>query len=145
MLNVGDVAPEFTLAAHDGKEVTLSALRGTPVVLWFYPRADTPGCTIEGQGFRAKAAELAAKSAVVLGVSFDPVDANCAFAEKYGFGFRLLSDTSRAAGLAYGACDAVDAPSARRISYLIGPDGRIRHVFTKVDVKTHADEVVALL
>ena len=82
---------------------------------------------------------------MVLGVSFDGIPANRAFAEKYAFPFRLLCDTSRTLGLAYGAADAADSAHARRISYLIGADGRIRAVWGKVDVKTHPADVLAKL
>jgi len=82
---------------------------------------------------------------VILGVSFDTVAENDAFARKFSFPYSLLCDTTRAIGLAYGACDRADSDSARRISYIIGPDGRIEHVFPKVDAKTHPAEVLQLL
>jgi peroxiredoxin Q/BCP len=82
---------------------------------------------------------------VILGVSFDTVAENDAFARKFSFPYSLLCDTTRAIGLAYGACDRHDSDSARRISYIIGPDGRIEHVFPKVDAKTHPAEVLQLL
>jgi peroxiredoxin Q/BCP len=82
---------------------------------------------------------------VILGVSFDTVAENDAFARKFSFPYSLLCDTSRVIGLAYGACDRADSDAPRRISYVIGPDGRIEHVFPKVDTKTHPAEVLALL
>jgi thioredoxin-dependent peroxiredoxin len=82
---------------------------------------------------------------VILGVSFDTIDENAAFARKFNFPYPLLCDTSRAIGVAYGACDNQKAGSARRISYVIGPDGTIEHAFPKVDAKTHPAEVLKLL
>ena len=82
---------------------------------------------------------------MILGVSFDTVAENAAFARKFSFPYRLLCDTARALGMAYGACDAPDADAPRRISYVIGPDGLIAHAFPKVDTKTHPAEVLALL
>jgi peroxiredoxin Q/BCP len=82
---------------------------------------------------------------VILGVSFDTIAENDAFARKFSFPYSLLCDTSRAIGLAYGACDRADSDAPRRISYVIGPDGRIEHVFPKVDTKIHPAEVLALL
>jgi peroxiredoxin Q/BCP len=82
---------------------------------------------------------------VILGVSFDTVAENEAFARKFSFPYSLLCDTSRALGMAYGACDRNDSDAPRRISYVIGPDGRIEHVFPKVDTKAHPAEVLALL
>jgi thioredoxin-dependent peroxiredoxin len=82
---------------------------------------------------------------VILGVSFDSVEDNRAFAEKFSFPFLLLSDTEREIGLAYGACSSRDAPAARRISYVIGPDGKVQHVWGKVDVKAHVADVLATL
>ncbi len=82
---------------------------------------------------------------MILGVSFDTIAGNDAFARKFSFPYSLLCDTSRAIGLAYGACDQKDSDAPRRVSYVIGPDGRIEHVFPKVDAKTHPAEVLALL
>jgi len=82
---------------------------------------------------------------VILGVSFDSVEENRAFAEKFSFPFLLLSDTAREIGLSYGACQSHDAPAARRISYLIGPDGKVQQVWGKVDVKAHVADVLAAI
>jgi len=99
MLAVGDTAPDFTVNTHEGKPLTLSSLRGHKVLLWFYPKADTPGCTIEGRGFCDQHSAFEKAGIVVLGVSFDGVDANAAFAKKFGFQYPLLCDTERKIGI----------------------------------------------
>ena len=145
MLNVGDVAPDFTIKDHLGNEVSLSGLRGKTVVLWFYPKADTPGCTKEGCAFRDLAAEFKKKNAAIYGVSFDTPEENKAFAEKFGFTFPLLCDTHRALGLAYGACESDSATNARRIGVVIDPQGKIREHLPKVDAATYPGEVLQRL
>ncbi len=145
MLNVGDVAPDFTVKAHTGEDVSLSDFKGRRVVLWFYPKADTPGCTAEGCGFRDRQAVYAEKNAEILGVSFDTVEENRAFAEKFGFTFRLLCDTEREIGLAYGACDAKDAGHAKRISYVIDEEGRIAQAIEQVNAREHPEELLATI
>jgi len=143
MLKVGDTAPDFTLQTHDGKNLTLSSLRGKKVLLWFYPKADTPGCTAEGRGFREQHADFVANNIVVLGVSFDDVESNAAFAKKFEFPFSLVCDTQRVAGMAYGACDNPKARSATRISYLIDEQGKIVHVYPHVNPREHPAQVLA--
>lgn len=145
MLAVGTKAPAFEVKDHTGKTVHLSDFAGRRVVLWFYPKADTPGCTVEGCGYRDLAAEFGKKKAVLLGVSFDNVADNAAFASKFHFTYPLLCDTGRQIGMAYGACETATDRSAKRISYVIGPDGTIEHAFPKVDTKTHPAEVLKLL
>jgi peroxiredoxin Q/BCP len=145
MLAVGSKAPAFTVQDHRGKDVRLSDFLGRRLVLWFYPKADTPGCTAEGCSYRDLSAEFDKKKAAILGVSFDAVSENAAFAEKFHFTYPLLCDTTRAIGMAYGACDAPADKSARRIAYVIGPDGTIEHAFPKVDARTHPAEVLNLL
>ena len=143
MLEVGSPAPDFRVQAHDGSTVTLAGLRGRKVVLWFYPKADTPGCTVEGKGFCSAHDELAGKGVTVLGVSFDDVAANRAFAEKFGFPYLLLCDTDRKIGMAYGACDSPSAKHAKRITYLIDENGVIRFAQPKVDPPSHSAEILA--
>ncbi len=145
MLKVGDHAPGFSAQVHTGERISLSDFSGKTVVLWFFPKADTPGCTTEGEGFRDLAAEFEEKNAVVLGISFDPVLENRAFAKKYEFPFLLVSDTEGRIALDYHAAADPDQGTADRITYVIGPDGIITHVFPKVDVKNHASEILALL
>lgn len=145
LLAAGSPAPGFRLPSHDGRTIDLADLKGRKVLLWFYPKADTPGCTIEGKGLCGVHAEFERRGVVVLGASFDTPRDNRAFAEKFGFPFALLCDTDRSLGLAYGACDSADAGFPRRISYLIDEQGIVAHVFPKVDPATHAAEVLALV
>src|SRR4051794_25886978 len=116
MLKPGDAAPDFTTRDHKGRTVSLKDFKGKTLILWFYPEADTPGCTAEGCSFRDLNAELLKKNVAILGVSFDPEAKNAAFADKYHFQFPLLCDTERKLGLAFGACDDAQAARARRIA-----------------------------
>lgn len=100
---------------------------------------------MEGCGFRDLYAEFQAKNVEILGVSFDPVEANARFADKFSFPYRLLCDTKREIGLAYGACDDVTAKNAARITYVIGPDGIIKEAITKVSAGSHPAELLARL
>lgn len=145
LLAPGTVAPDFSVKGHDGRTVTLSALRGRKVVLWFYPKADTPGCTVEGNGLCSRYPDFESRGVAILGVSFDDEAANRAFAEKFGFPFVLLCDTDRRIGMAYGACDKPGAGHARRISYVIDENGVVAHVLPKVDPATHTADVLALI
>ena len=145
MLNPGDKAPDFKVQTHAGKTVSLSDFKGKTVVLWFYPKADTPGCTAEGCGFRDRLEKFTTKNAVVLGVSFDSADENMAFAKKFGFPFPLLCDTERQIGMAYGACEAKDAANAKRIGYMIDPSGKVKKAYPKVDAKEFPETVLGEL
>jgi peroxiredoxin Q/BCP len=145
MLNVGDTAPEFAVKDHTGKLRSLKDFRGKRVVLWFYPKADTPGCTAEGCGFRERSSRYGEKGAAILGVSFDTQQENAAFAQKFKFDYPLLCDTDRAIGLAYGACDTKDAANAKRIAYVIGKDGKIEQVHAKVKADTFPETLLASL
>jgi peroxiredoxin Q/BCP len=140
---VGQQAPDFQAVAHDGSSVQLADLHGRWALLWFYPEADTPGCTVEACGLRDHFAELQALGLVILGVSFDDVAKNAAFAEKHHLPFRLLCDTDQELGLAYDAIEpeGEDAGWPRRISFLIDPRGEIARVYDPVDPKTHAATV----
>src|SRR5246127_1302320 len=143
MLKVGDSAPDFTLPADDGGQFTLSSLRGRSILLWFFPEADTPGCSLEGRGLRDHREYFDQSAIEVVGVSFDSVADNSAFARKHNFGFRLLSDTTHQVALAYGACDSLKARYPERISFLIDGSGRIERVYDKVDPRDHAAQVLA--
>jgi peroxiredoxin Q/BCP len=112
------------------------------VVLWFYPKADTPGRTIEGCGFRDLKAEFEKKNAVILGVSFDTAAENKAFAEKFAFNFPLLCDTERKMGVAYGAAASATAGNAQRVGVVIGADGKVVEWLPKVDAKTYPQDVL---
>lgn len=141
MLAEGSLAPDFDVAAHDGSRVRLSDYTGKYVVLWFYPEADTPGCTIEGNTFRERIGDFEKRGVIVLGASFDEPAKNCAFADKFSFSYKLLS-FDKAIDL-YDANDPTDPGWPRRISYLIGPDRRIVKTYDKVDPATHPGQVLA--
>ncbi|NOK19436.1 peroxiredoxin [Corallococcus carmarthensis] len=145
MLKQGDVAPEFTVQDSVGKTHRLSDYRGKNVVLWFYPKADTPGCTAEGCSFRDHKTQYEAKGTVILGISFDTPEENQAFSQKFGFNFPLLSDVDRKVGLAYGAADDASAANARRVGVVIGPDGRIKEWHAKVDARAFPQEALSRL
>ncbi len=144
LLKPGTPAPDFAVQDHAGKTVRLADLRGKRVLLWFYPKADTPGCTIEGKGLRDRASQLAGDQ-LILGVSFDTVKDNCAFAEKFGFPYRLLCDTKREIGLAYGACTSADARHPERITYVIDKDGVIEWAEKVTDIEAHVHAAIAHL
>lgn len=148
MLDEGTEAPAFELPDQDGDPVSLSAYRGRRVVLYFYPRADTPGCTREATGFRDAADEFAARDVAVLGVSDDPVDDLADFAAKHDLQFRLLSDESGDVASAYESYgeknvfgNVVDG--VFRNTYVIDPDGRIEHTYEGVSPDGHAEAILA--
>jgi thioredoxin-dependent peroxiredoxin len=150
MLQAGDAAPDFTLQDQDGKEVSLSDLRGQTVVVYFYPRADTPGCTIQACGVRDRADEYAKAGVRVVGVSPDPVEAVRRFADKFDLAFTLLADEDHAVAEAYGTW--VEKTNygktywgVQRATFIIDPEGRIARVFPKVSPKTHDDVVLEAL
>lgn len=145
MLKPGDKAPDFSVQTHTGKTVGLKDFVGKTVVLWFYPKADTPGCTAEGCAFRDRTAQFHAKNAVLLGVSFDTVDENRAFANKFGFEFPLLCDTKRELGMSYGACKSVADKNASRIAYVIDGTGTIQSVYPQVDAANFPETVLKTL
>jgi thioredoxin-dependent peroxiredoxin len=142
MLKAGDSAPDFTAMTHEGKPLTLSSLRGHKVLLWFYPQAGTPGCTTEGCSLRDQYNYYLENDVAVLGISFDTVEDNAAFAKKFNFPFTLLCDPERKVGMAYGACDNPKARYAERISYLIDEQGRIARAYPQVDPRDHAAVVL---
>jgi thioredoxin-dependent peroxiredoxin len=150
MISPGDKAPNFTLSDQDGNEVKLSSLRGRKVVLYFYPKADTPGCTTQACGVRDHAADYDAAGAVVLGVSRDPVERIAKFDDKHSLGFRLLSDADHAVAEAYGVWVEKSMYGRKfmgmqRSTFVIDPKGKVTHVFPKVSPKTHDDVVLAAL
>jgi len=147
---VGDTVEDFTLPDQDGNSVTLSALAGKPVVLFFYPRADTPGCTIEACGFRDHFAKLKKAGVVVLGISRDTVKAQKKFAEKYDLNYPLLADSEmelikRFDLLKNKTMYGKPVTGVARTTYLIGPDRKLIHIFENVKPEGHAEEVLALL
>jgi peroxiredoxin Q/BCP len=150
MIEPGTTAPDFTLDDEDGNPVTLSDLRGKTVVLYFYPKADTPGCTVQACGVRDRRAEYDAADAVVLGVSPDKVAALRKFADKFGLPFTLLSDPEHTVAESYG----VWAEKSRygrtyfgnsRTTFIIDADGVVRHVIPTVTPATHDDEALAAI
>jgi peroxiredoxin Q/BCP len=145
MLHPGDPAPDFTAEDHLGNTHSLREYEGRTVVLWFYPKADTPGCTAEGCAFRDLHGTYEANDAVILGVSFDSPDENAAFASRYGFQYPLLSDQDRELALAYGACDDPGATLARRIATVIAPDGTVQEYHNTVNARTFPAELAARL
>jgi peroxiredoxin Q/BCP len=150
MLKVGEVAPDFELEDDSGARVRLSDLRGKTVVLYFYPRDDTPGCTKEACSFRDSWAGVKASGAVVYGLSPDTVEKHRAFRDKYGLQFPLLSDRDRSVMKAYGAFGAKimygrEVEGVIRSTFIVGPDGKVTRVFPKVRPEGHAAEVLAAL
>jgi peroxiredoxin Q/BCP len=146
MIDAGGPAPDFTLDDQDGKAVTLSEQRGHWTLVYFYPKADTPGCTAQACSARDHSADYEAANAVVLGVSPDPVPALRAFADKYGLAFTLLSDEGGEVAQKYGAWVEKNNYGRRyfgneRSSVLIDPDGKIARVFPRVKPAEH-DELV---
>jgi thioredoxin-dependent peroxiredoxin len=142
MLRAGDRFPAWQLVDQTGAAVSSKDLAGRRYLLWFYPKAMTPGCTAEGEGLRDAYASFQAKGVAVYGVSFDtPVD-NARFVAAEAFPFKLLSDEKRTLAVQVGAADSVDAPVARRISYLVGPDGVVLAAYDGVQPSTHAKQVL---
>ncbi len=150
MIEPGSTAPDFELPDQDGHPVRLSDLRGQTVVLYFYPRADTPGCTIQACGVRDRGAEYREAGARVLGVSPDTVEDVKRFAGKFDLDFTLLADADHAVAEAYGAWGERSMygkkyMGVQRSTFLIGPEGKIAKVFLKVSPKTHDDVVLEAL
>ncbi|MGA2410124.1 MAG: peroxiredoxin [Candidatus Binataceae bacterium] len=142
LLQAGDPAPGFTLKTHEGKPLSLADLRGRKVLLWFYPEAETPGCTLEGCSLRDQRSYYDDNGVAIIGISFDDVERNAAFAARHQFGFPLLSDSDREVGLAYGACTDRKDRYAARISYLISEEGVVERVYPQVDPRDHAAQVI---
>jgi thioredoxin-dependent peroxiredoxin len=126
MIAVGDTAPDFEAPNQEGAPFRLSSLRGSPVVLYFYPKADTPGCTIESKGFQEHLPEFAKQGVRVVGVSVDDCPAQLAFARKYGLAFPLIADAKKEVSAAYGVLGP--RGSARRVSFLIDREGKVAEV-----------------
>jgi len=145
MLQTGTDAPDFSVNDHNGNTVNLKDCRGKKVVLWFYPKADTPGCTVEGQGFRDDFKSFEEKNVQIFGVSLDNEADNKAFAEKFSFPYPLLCDVNREIALAYHAVKSVEEQHAARISYVIGEDGKILESIESVDTKTHSQGLCSRL
>jgi peroxiredoxin Q/BCP len=142
ILQAGAPFPAWELTDHTGAKVSSQAMAGKPYLLWFYPKAMTPGCTAEGQGLRDQAAAFQAQGVEILGVSFDTPSDNASFVRAEGFPFRLLSDRDRTLAIAVAAASDASQPVARRISYLVGPDGKVVKAYPQVAPATHAQDVL---
>jgi peroxiredoxin Q/BCP len=142
MISTGDSAPDFTLTDESGRSVSLSGLAGNWVVLYWYPKADTPGCTAQAEGFRDQIEAFNELNCVILGASFDEPSENFAFREKYRLPFKLLSDPNREVAHAYGAAAELDTPHAKRVAHLISPEGVIAKSYEVSDPGFFADQVL---
>lgn len=147
---MGDTAPDFTLPSDTAGDLTLSALRGRRVVLYFYPKDDTSGCTTQACDLRDASPRMDAADAVVLGVSPDSVASHARFRAKYGLNFALLADEAHEVAEAYGVWKEKSLYGRKymgieRSTFLIGPDGKITHVWRKVSAREHAKLVADAL
>lgn len=140
LLRVGDEAPDFEAPDQRGQTVRLRDLRGRPVVLYFYPADDTPGCTAEACGFRDDTEAWQRAGAAVLGVSTQGVESHRRFAEKYRLGFTLVADPGKAVCRAYGALGLLGV--AKRVTYLLDAEGRIARVWAHVNPRGHSQDVL---
>jgi len=146
MPTVGQVAPGFTLPSQDGSQISLDSFRGKWVVLYFYPKDMTKGCTIEAHNFQRDQAKFDADNAVILGVSVDTPDSHKEFCTKEGLTFRLLADPEHKVVDAYGSLGHFGPMTiASRNTFLIDPKGKIVKEWTKVDPQVHSEEVLAAL
>lgn len=149
-LEINKKLPDFTLQTDEDKTVSLSDYQGSPVVLFFYPRADTPGCTIEACGFRDQFQKLQKAGAVVLGISRDTVKKQAKFKAKYDLPYTLLADSDEKVINQFGLMREATmygkpVKKVARTTYLVAPDGTLVHIFENVKPEGHAEEVLALL
>lgn len=149
-LKEGDRAPDFSAATHGGNMVSLSDYAGKHIILYFYPKDDTPGCTKEACGFRDAWKDFEDKDAKILGVSIDSVKKHDKFAEKYSLPFTLLSDENKKIVQDYGVWGLKkfmgrEYLGIHRVTFLIGPDGIIKKIWPKVKPDVHASEVLAAI
>jgi peroxiredoxin Q/BCP len=143
---LGSLAPDFTLPSQDGDSVSLKDYRGSWVVLYFYPKDQTPGCTREAHNFQADQAKYAERHAVVLGVSVDSVDSHKKFCAKEGLNFKLLADSDGKVSSAYGSLTNLGMVKfAARHTFLIDPSGKVARAYTSVDPARHSVDVLAVL
>ena len=149
-LKVGDKAPDFNVSTDAGQKVKLSDFKGKKIVLYFYPKDDTPGCTKEACAFRDGINEIKDRGAVVLGVSTDSVDSHKKFKSKFELNFPLLADTDKKIVEAYGVWKekinyGKKYMGIERTTFIINKEGKISHIFPKVKVDEHYDEVIDAL
>lgn len=150
MLKEGDKAPTFTLPDSSGKMVSLSAFKGKRIVLYFYPKDDTPGCTVEACGFRDMGEEFEKRGAAVIGISPDTSESHSKFAGKYGLPFTLLADVGAKVAMEYGVWVEKENYGKKymgisRTTFVIGKDGKIEKIFEKVKPEGHNNEVIRFL
>ena len=150
MIEEGKRAPAWKLASSDGDQVSLSSFQGKTLVIYFYPKDDTPGCTIEAKDFHAARKKLERLGATVVGISRDSVESHCKFRDKYGLGFPLLSDPDTKVIEAYGAWGEKNMYGKKsmgiiRTTVIIGPDGKVKKIFPKVKVDGHVERVLETL
>jgi peroxiredoxin Q/BCP len=150
MLKVGDNAPDIAVQTDAGEEFRLSDMKGKRVVLYFYPKADTPGCTVEACEFRDDIKKFTKKGVAVLGISPDKPAAQSKFKDKYDLPFTLLADQEKSAAQAYGVWKEKNMYGKKvmgieRTTFVIGPDGKIEKIYGKVKAKGHASEVLGEL
>ncbi len=154
-LKAGDPAPNFSGVTTDGSKISLSDFKGKTLIMYFYPKDDTPGCTAQACSLRDANTEIKRKGAAVLGVSTQGETSHQRFAAKYNLNFPLLADEDKAVAKAYGTIGAKGgglmsaamslAGFADRVTFIIGPDGIITHVIDSPDTKNHAEEVLSLI
>ena len=150
LLDVDSNAPDFTLPNQNDEMISLSNLKGKKIILWFYPKANTPGWTIQGKGFRDEFKQFESKNIVILGISADPVGKQKKFCDKQGFPYDLLSDESHNMLEAYGVWGKKkfmgrEYMGITRMTYIIDQDGTIEHVIEKVKTMSHAKDILNLL
>jgi peroxiredoxin Q/BCP len=150
MLKEGDKAPDIKLPTDTGEMFDLAAHKGETIILYFYPRSDTPGCTVEACEFRDSSKKIGKKGALVVGISPDTVKAQAKFKTKFDLPFILLADADRAVAEAYGVVKEKNMYGKKvmgvaRTTFIIGPDGNIEKIFDKVKPEGHAGQVLAAL
>jgi thioredoxin-dependent peroxiredoxin len=141
MVAVGETAPDFEAPNQDGTPFQLSSLRGAPVVLYFYPKADTPGCTIESKAFRDQYGEFRARKVHIIGISTDDCPDQKAFAQKYGLPFPLIADRTKAVATRYGVLGP--RGNARRVSFFLDPHGKVLEVVDASSPDPHLERARA--
>ena len=147
LLTAGDKAPDFNLPNQDGDDIALDNFKGSKIILWFYPKASTPGWTIEGKGFRDELQKFTDMDIHIIGVSADSIKKQKNFCDKQNFGFDLLSDKSHSMLESYGVWGLKkfmgrEYMGISRVTYLINEDGFIEQVYNKVNTKTHAQDIL---
>lgn len=149
-IHTGSIAPEFSLESSSGKTVRLSDFRGKTVVVYFYPKDDTPGCTKEACGFRDSFDSLTDAGVTILGISPDSIESHNKFIEKFDLNFQLLSDRDKSIAKSYGAWGEKNmygkiVIGMKRMSFLINPEGAVQHIWTKVKTESHGKDVLSLI